>query len=212
MRTSAEEKLGRMAYVVDDDEGARSSLQAILAAQFHLDVRTFESGDSFLVAANHLEPGLALVDFHMPGLSGLDVLEALKNNSNFIIAILTGQGNIALSVQAMKAGAHDFVEKPYSVGELGELIESGFAKLQQSLDGSNRASAAAAKIATLAPREQEVLAKMIEGHPNKVIAFQLGISQRTVEFYRANAMLKLGVKTLSEALRIAFTAGMLDDQ
>jgi len=204
--------LSRMAYIVDDDEGARTSLQAVLSAQFNLAVRTFESGDRFLSEINDLEPGLALVDFHMPGASGLDVLEALKDNSNFIIAILTGQGNIALSVQAMKAGAHDFVEKPYSVSDLSELVDSGFTKLQNTADETNKVAAASARIAMLAPREKDVLTKLIEGHPNKVIAYQLGISQRTVEFYRSNAMLKLGVRSLSEALRIAFTAGMIADE
>ena len=144
--------------------------------------------------------------------NGLDVLRALRPyGSRFVAIILTGQGNIEMAVQAMKAGAMDFLEKPYDPGVLLQLVESAFLHHEQQCAASGRADRAAARISMLSPRECDVLKGLIEGRSNKVIAFELDLSPRTVEIYRANLMQKLEVRSLSEALRVAFAAGMFPD-
>lgn len=196
-------------YIIDDDDAVRASLHSLLSVESDLIVRGFRSGDAFLEEIGELDPGVVLLDFHMPGSSGLDVLNSLSRNARFVPIILTGQGNVSLAVRAMKAGALDFVEKPYEVHTLMEVIEHAFAQLEQGGEVAARVQKAKAKIALLSPRETDTLKGLIEGRSNKIIAYELDISPRTVEIYRANLMEKLGVRSLSEALRIAFAAGMV---
>jgi two-component system response regulator FixJ len=196
-------------YIVDDDDAVRASLHSLLSVQPDLIVRGYRSGDAFLEEVSELDPGVVLLDFHMPGASGLDVLTALNRNARFVPVILTGQGNVGLAVQAMKAGALDFVEKPYDARTLMDVIDNAFAQLEQGGEAEARVQAAKAKIALLSPRETDTLKGLIEGRSNKIIAYELDISPRTVEIYRANLMEKLEVRSLSEALRIAFAAGMV---
>ncbi|HEX8302637.1 response regulator transcription factor [Sphingomonas sp.] len=198
-------------YIVDDDDAVRASLHSLLSLRSDLIVRGYRSGDAILEEIGELDPGVVLLDFHMPGASGLDVLTALERNPNFVSIILTGQGNVGLAVQAMKAGALDFVEKPYDASTLMDVIAHGFAQLEQGGEIAARIAAAKARIALLSPRETDTLKGLIEGRSNKVIAYELDISPRTVEIYRANLMEKLEVRSLSEALRIAFAAGMVPD-
>lgn len=202
----------RNIYVVDDDDPVRMSLQRLLAFQSNLIIRGFRSGDAFLEQVDELEPGVLLLDFHMPGSTGMDVLKDLAakpRKSRFVSIILTGQGNIGMAVQAMKAGAMDFLEKPYEPERLLEVVERAFGRLEQDSAAAAGLEAAQAKIAKLSPRETEVLKGLIEGRPNKIIAHELDLSPRTVEIYRANVMDKLEVRSLSEALRIAFAAGLI---
>nr|WP_231731838.1 response regulator [Sphingomonas sp. CCH5-D11] len=202
----------RTIYIVDDDDPVRASLQSLLSVRKNLLIRSFRSGDAFLEQVEELDPGVLLLDFNMPGSNGLDVLRALRPyGSRFVAIILTGQGNIEMAVQAMKAGAMDFLEKPYDPGVLLQLVESAFLHHEQQCAVSGRADRAAARIAMLSPRECDVLKGLIEGRSNKVIAFELDLSPRTVEIYRANLMQKLEVRSLSEALRVAFAAGMFPD-
>jgi two-component system response regulator FixJ len=196
-------------YIVDDDDGVRASLHSLLSVQSDLIVRGYRSGDAFLEELSELDPGVVLLDFHMPGSSGLDVLTTLNHNVKFVPVILTGQGNVGLAVQAMKAGALDFVEKPYDARTLMDVVAHAFAQLEQGGEAEARVQAAKAKVALLSPRETDTLKGLIEGRSNKIIAYELDISPRTVEIYRANLMEKLGVRSLSEALRIAFAAGMV---
>jgi len=198
----------RTIYVVDDDDAVRASLHSLLSVQTDLVIRSYRSGDAFLEEAGELDPGVLLLDFHMPGASGLDVLQTIDSGT-FASIILTGQGNVGLAVQAMKAGALDFVEKPYEADQLMQLIDTAFARLEQDSGAAARVEAAKAKIAKLSPRECDVLMGLIEGRSNKVIAYELDISPRTVEIYRANLMEKLEVRSLSEALRVAFAAGLI---
>ena len=197
----------RTIYVVDDDDAVRASLHSLLSVQTDLVIRSYRSGDAFLEEASDLDPGVLLLDFHMPGFSGLDVLQAI--DGNFASIILTGQGNVGLAVQAMKAGALDFIEKPYEADQLMQVIDMAFSRLEQDSGAAARVEAAKAKIAKLSPRECDVLMGLIEGRSNKVIAYELEISPRTVEIYRANLMEKLEVRSLSEALRVAFAAGLI---
>ena len=122
--------------------------------------------------------------------------------------ILTGQGNVTLAVKAMKAGALDFIEKPYEADFLLRIVDAAFSRLEQDSEEAARVDAAKALIDKLSPRETDVLKGLIEGRSNKIIAYELDISPRTVEIYRANLMEKLEVRSLSEALRIAFAAGL----
>ncbi|MDB5670283.1 MAG: fixJ [Alphaproteobacteria bacterium] len=201
----------RSIYIVDDDDAVRASLHSLLSVRPDTLIRGYRSGDAFLAAIDELEPGCILLDFHMPGATGLDVLRAVQGRPGFVAIILTGRGDIALAVEAMKAGALDFIEKPYQFAELSAALEAAYAKLEESNAETARAGAAAAKLDALSSREQDVLKGLIEGRSNKLIAYDLDISPRTVEIYRANVMTKLGVRSLSEALRIAFAAGLVPE-
>jgi two-component system response regulator FixJ len=145
----------------------------------------------------------------MPGVSGMDVLKEIEGSGRFATIILTGRGDIQLAITAMKAGVVDFIEKPYEFEALSAAIELAFARLEKDGRVQARVDQARALIALLSPREKDVLAGLIEGRSNKMIAIDLDISPRTVEIYRANLMDKLKVGSLSEALRLAFTAGMI---
>ena len=200
--------MSRTIYIVDDDDAVRASLHSLLSVRQDLIVRGFRSGDAFLQDVGELDPGVLMLDFHMPGATGLDVLQTLDDSPRFVPIVLTGQGNVGLAVQAMKAGALDFVEKPYEAETLLQLIDNAFSRLEEDNEAASRVNAAEAKIAKLSPRETDVLKGLIEGRSNKIIAYELDISPRTVEIYRANLMEKLEVRSLSEALRIAFAAGL----
>ena len=196
----------RTVYLVDDDEAIRRSAGFMLKTSgFH--VRAFESGDALMKAASSLDPGCILLDIRMPGMDGLQVQEALNERGVALpVIIMTGHGDVTLAVQAMKAGAVDFIEKPFEKVVLLGAIEQAFARLDRSAKAQQRAEEAQVQLQALTPREREVLDGLADGLPNKTIAYDLGISPRTVEIHRANVMTKLGVRSLSEALRIAFAA------
>ena len=198
----------RNVYVVDDDDAVRASLQSLLATRANLLIRSFRSGDAFLAEVAELDPGVLLLDVHMPGASGLDVLRRLPDRERFRSIILTGQGNITLAVEAMKVGALDFLEKPYDHLALLETVENAFLRLEVASADAARVEVAKTRIARLSGRETDVLKGLIDGQANKAIAHDLDISPRTVEIYRAHLMEKLEVRSLSEALRVAFAAGL----
>jgi two-component system, LuxR family, response regulator FixJ len=202
--------MSRSIYIVDDDDDVRASLHALLGTRSNLLIYSYRSGDAFLTAVSELDPGVVLLDIHMPGLSGIDVLKALSDGDElFPTIVLTGQGDIAISVQAMKLGASDFLEKPYDPRILFEAIDIGFARLEQSDAEAARASDARTRVASLSDRETQVLQLMIDGLPSKVIAARLDISSRTIEVHRAHLMTKLGASNLSQTLRIAFAAAFV---
>lgn len=194
-------------YIVDDDQAVRQSLHGLLSERPNLVIRVFASGDAFLDNIEANDGGVLLLDFQMPGRNGLDVIRALQERgAKFLTIMLTGQGDISLAVQAMKAGATDFLEKPYDPHHLLNLLDQAFARFSETSGIAQRREQARERIARLSPREHEVLMGLIEGRPNKVIAHQLDLSPRTVEIYRANMMEKLDVSSLSEALRLAYAA------
>ncbi len=200
-------------YIVDDDDAVRASLHSLMSVRPDLVIRGFRTGDDFLGEAPELDPGVVLLDFNMPGSSGMDVLEAiLPDAPKFAPIILTGQGNVTLAVQAMKAGALDFIEKPYEAEMLLRTVDAAFSRLAEDSQEAARVEEARVKVDKLSPRETDVLKGLIEGRSNKIIAYELDISPRTVEIYRANLMEKLEVRSLSEALRIAFAAGLFPKQ
>lgn len=196
----------RLVHLVDDDGAIRRSAGFMLKTS-GFEVSTYESGVELLREAKALEPGCILLDIRMPGMDGLEVQQALLERGVALpMIIMTGHGDIALAVRAMKAGAVDFIEKPFDKAVLLSAIEEGFSRLHRSERGRQRASDAAVRLQVLTDRERQVLDGLALGLPNKSIAFDLGISPRTVEIHRANLMDKLGVRSLSEALRIAFAA------
>lgn len=201
----------RHIYVVDDDEAIRASLLALLGTRSDTVIRAFSSGDGILRSLPELEPGVVLLDLNMPGTAGMDVLRTLAGKgSRFEPIVITGHANIAMAVEAMRIGAFDFLEKPYDHRALLSAIDRAYARLESTtLDEVARASARE-RLATLSARERDVLAHLIDGQANKIIAQELDISPRTVEYYRANLMAKLGARSLSEALRTAFAGGMFD--
>lgn len=194
-------------YIDDDDQAVRQSLHGLLSERPNLVIRVFASGDAFLDNIEASDGGVLLLDFQMPGRNGIEVMRAIQERSGkFLTIMLTGQGDISLAVQAMKAGATDFLEKPYDPHHLLNLLDEAFARFSETSGIAQRREQARERIARLSPREHEVLMGLIEGRPNKVIAHQLDLSPRTVEIYRANMMEKLDVSSLSEALRLAYAA------
>lgn len=196
----------RLVHVVDDDEAIRRSVSFALKTS-GFQVRIYENGTEMLKSAPGLEKGCILLDIRMPGMDGLEVQEALKGKGVTLpVIIMTGHGDVTLAVRAMKAGAIDFIEKPFEKAVLISAIEHGMSRIRQSADNVKQANDAAVRLQLLTSRERDVLDGLAKGLPNKTIAYDLGISPRTVEIHRANLMSKLGVKSLSEALRIAFAA------
>lgn len=199
---------GRLVHIVDDEEPIRRSLDFLLrTAGFRPE--KWPDGESFLKDADRSVPACVLLDVRMPGMDGLTVqAEMSARGLNFPVVVLTGHGDIATAVKAMQAGAVDFLEKPFERERLLEAIELGFARLADRAGQREREEWAKTQIAQLTQREQEVLEGLACGYPNKTIAYDLGISSRTVEVYRANVMTKLGVTNFADALRIAFAASM----
>lgn len=198
----------RLVHLVDDEEAIRRSASFMLKTS-GFDVKAWASGVEFLKEVRSLRPGCVLLDVRMPGLDGLEVQRRLIADGIALpVIIMTGHGDISIAVKAMKAGAVDFVEKPFQREVLLSAIAAAFDRLDGAATASRRAAEAETLIARLTARERDVLGGLAKGLPNKSIAFDLDISPRTVEVHRANMMAKLDVQSLSEALRIAFAAGL----
>lgn len=196
----------RLVHLVDDDAAIRRSVAFMLKTSGHR-VESYESGTDLLKEGSHLEDGCILIDIRMPGMDGLEVQQALQEKGiSLPVIIMTGHGDVALAVRAMKAGAVDFIEKPFDKDALLGSLEEGYRRLSRKEATHDRARDANVRLQALTAREREVLDGLAQGLPNKTIAYDLGISPRTVEIHRANLMTKLGVRSLSEALRIAFAA------
>jgi two-component system, LuxR family, response regulator FixJ len=195
-------------YVVDDDEAIRRSLSFLLKTSGYV-VRLFEGGIAFLKEAADLPPGCVLLDVRMPDIDGLEVQRELRARGVMLpVVIMTGHGDIDMAVAAMKAGASDFIEKPFEKAALLGCVEAARTLSAADRGAGARAEDARVRLNVLTDRERDVLDGLVQGLPNKTIAFDLGISPRTVEIHRANLMQKLEVKSLAEALRIAFHAGV----
>ncbi len=198
----------KLVHIIDDEEAVRRSTSFMLKTSGYA-VQSWPSGTAFLREVRHVEPGCILLDIRMPEMDGLAVQAALvERGVTMPVVILTGHGDIGTAVQAMKAGAVDFLEKPFEKKALLGAIEQACDRIAAADDRAARTAEAQTVLGALTPREREVLEGLAQGLPNKAIAFDLGISPRTVEVHRANLMAKLDVKSLSDALRIAFAAGM----
>ena len=197
-----------LVHVIDDEESIRRGASFFLTTSGYA-VRTWESGIGFLKQIGHVEAGCILLDIGMPEMDGLEVQQKLNARGvTMPVIMLTGHGDIAMAVRAMKAGAVDFLEKPFETDALEDAIRRAFERLTADNRTADRAADAGTVIGVLSEREREVLEGLAQGHPNKTIAYYLGISPRTVEVHRANIMAKLQTRSLSGALRIAFAAGM----
>lgn len=189
-------------HVIDDDEAMRDSLSFLLDAA-SLPNRTYESALQFLDQLDQLTPGCIVTDVRMPDMNGLELVRRLKERGvGHPMIVITGHGDVPLAVEAMKAGVADFLEKPFEEDALLRAIRSALtdgARAQEDLEEKRRLKAI---FEELSPREQQVLEGVVAGKLNKVIAFELGISPRTVEVYRANMMSKTGARGLSELVRM----------
>ncbi|TPG54027.1 response regulator transcription factor [Sphingomonas glacialis] len=196
----------RIIHLVDDEEAIRRSA-GFLLRNAGFEVCAYASGTEFLGAVGGTEPGCILLDIRMPGLDGLEVQRILVERSiAYPIIVLTGHGDITLSVRAIKAGAIDFLEKPFEKAALLHAIDEAFERLEAAFAQQLDASEASMRLAALTPRERDVLDGLVAGQPNKITAYKLGISTRTVETHRANLTHKLGVRSMSDVLRLAFAA------
>lgn len=196
----------RFVHLVDDDGAIRRSAGFMLKTS-GFEVETYESGMELLERPADLAAGCILLDIRMPGMDGLEVqAELQKKGVTLPVIIMTGHGDVTLAVKAMKAGAVDFIEKPFEKAVLLSAIEQGMQRLKRTETQRDLAAQAVVRLQVLTAREREVLDGLTQGLPNKTIAYDLGISPRTVEIHRANVMSKLGARSLSEALRIAFSA------
>lgn len=197
-----------LVHLIDDDEAIRHSASFMLRLAGYR-VQTHKDGVSFLDALPGLESGCILLDVQMPKMNGIAVQKELNaRGCEMPVVVLTGHGDVSVAVQAMKAGAVNFVEKPYEKQVLLKALEEAFEQLASQSRGALKKADAEKRLAHLTPREAEVLEGLVDGLTNKAIANSLDISPRTVEIHRANLMEKLGVDNLSAALRLAFAAGL----
>ena len=194
----------RTIHIVDDDAAVRRSLERLLESMEFATV-SYPTPEDFLLAAPGLSEGCVLLDVKMPGIGGLEVQARVTGLGFFLpIIVITGQGDVQTAVRAMKAGAFDFLEKPYEDMVLLASIEAAFSSAPA--DRMQQAQDATLRIGRLSPREREVLDALVAGASNKVIAFDLGLSVRTVEVHRARMMERLGTRQLAEAIRLAIMA------
>jgi two-component system response regulator FixJ len=189
-------------HVVDDDPDVRQSL-AFLLSTAGLPVRVHDSAVAFLKVAENAEHGCIVTDVRMPGIDGLELQRRLRAAGNTTpVIVMTGHGDIALAVEAMKAGAIDFIEKPFDDEALLAAIKLALTRRQTERESSSKAAEVRNRLKLLSKRERQVLDGLVAGKPNKVIAYDLGISARTVEIYRANVMTKMQAPSLSALVRM----------
>ncbi|AZS19371.1 DNA-binding response regulator [Caulobacter flavus] len=198
----------RVVHIVDDEETIQRSVGFMLRAT-GFSVETYPSGTAFVAVATQAKIGCVILDMQMPGLGGLEVQVALADiGVDMPVVVLTGNGDVALAVRAMRAGAVDFLAKPVEKAMLLEALHRGFARIDRADGRAAEEAEAQGRVEALSPRERDVLEGLAQGRANKAIAYDLGISSRTVEVCRASLARKLGVQTLAQTLRIAFAAGM----
>jgi len=205
MTTSGEHGNAAMAgtvFLVDDDETARRAASWLLES-VGCCVRGFGSGEAMLRDAAVDAPGCAVVDVRLPGLSGLALQEELIRRGYLLpVIVITGYGEVALAVRAFQRGAFDFIEKPYGDEQLIASVQAALALDQERRRRARERSAFAGRIGRLTPREREVMAMVVTGMANKVVAYELGIAEKTVETHRAAVMHKMGVGSLAELVRL----------
>jgi FixJ family two-component response regulator len=195
-------------YVVDDDAGIRDALSVLLET-CGLHVRAFSTAEDFLSSLKDTSPVCAVVDVCLPGMNGIELQQHLLSSKiDFALVVMTGQGNVPMAVEAMRAGAMHFIEKPIDPNILLGVLKEALARRNEIAEHSAQRKQTQARLERLTPREREVLALLVEGHMNKVIAGRLGISTRTAEHHRAHIMAKLQTPTLSHLIRL--THGILN--
>jgi two-component system response regulator FixJ len=197
-------------HVIDDDEAARHSL-AFLLGTAKIDVKTYESASAFLAVAHTVTSGCVITDVRMPEISGIDLLRRLRElRISVPVIVITGHADVQLAVEAMKIGAADFLEKPFDDDILLATIRSALNRQDTESKRQGERVSIENRLATLSNRERDVLEGLVAGLANKQIAFDLKISPRTIEIYRANLMTKMQAASLSDLVRMALIAGILD--
>lgn len=200
----------RTVHVIDDDEALRHSLKFLLEST-GIEVVTHESASAFLDVVSKVEPACVITDVRMPGLSGIDLLQRMKGlKLDVPVIVITGHADVPLAVEAMKFGAADFFEKPFDDEVLLASVRSALSRHERDHQRHAERLEIEARLASLSSRERDVLMGLVAGHANKQIAFDLGISPRTIEIYRANLMTKMHAASLSDLVRMALVAGLLD--
>jgi two-component system, LuxR family, response regulator FixJ len=196
-------------HVIDDDEAVRQSLKFLLESA-SIGVETHASATEFLRLLPEMEPACVITDVRMPNISGIDLLRKLRELKRGIpVIVITGHGDVALAVEAMKIGAADFLEKPFDDEALLASVRSAINSHGREQQRHNERGEVEGRLATLSKRERNVLDGLVAGLANKQIAFELGISPRTIEIYRANLMTKMQAASLSDLVRMALIAGVL---
>jgi two-component system response regulator FixJ len=197
-------------HVIDDDEAVRQSLEFLLRTS-GMTARTYDSASSFLNVLPAIEGGCVITDVRMPGITGIELLKRLGEMQIALpVIIITGHGDVPLAVEAMKYGAVDFLEKPYDDELLLGSVRAALDRAHQNAARDARRAEVEARLSALTNREREVLEGLVAGKPNKIIAFDLAISPRTVEIYRANVMTKMGAASLSDLVRMALVSGVMN--
>jgi FixJ family two-component response regulator len=198
------------AYVVEDDESIRT-LWTWLMESNGISVRTFNSAPEFIAAYQPGAPGCLVLDLRLPGMSGLELQEHLKRNRVDIpIVFVTAHGDVRTAVTAIKEGAVDFIEKPFSYRQAVSIVEKAFQRDAEYREKRERQEAVGGRIAALTERERAVLRRIIEGKQNKVIADELALSVKTVEFHRSNVMEKMGVDSVAELVQLTLGFSLME--
>lgn len=193
-------------YIIDDDESVRHSLEFLLDVA-GIRVRSFSSADAFLKSSPPLAGACVVTDVRMPGTSGVELAEGLRSRAASIpVIVVTGHADVPLAIQAMKAGVADFIEKPFDDEIMLAAIRNALARHSSEETAVAQRQVVLDLIGTLSPREREVMDGLVAGQANKAIAYDLEISARTVEVYRANVMIKMHAKTLSDLVRMVTIA------
>jgi two-component system, LuxR family, response regulator FixJ len=196
-------------HVIDDDDAVRDSLAFLLESAGFRAV-THESAVVFLNAHPGHAFGCVITDIRMPEMSGLELVQKLnESGAAYPVIVITGHGDVPLAVEAMKGGVVDFIEKPFEDELILSAVRAALRRISETATQAELRQEVVSRVATLSAREREVLQGLIAGRPNKVIAFDLGISPRTVEVYRANVMTKMQAASLSDLVRMALLAGLI---
>jgi len=195
-----------LVHLIDDDEDVRRAV-AFLLGTAGLAVKVYDSASSFLEKCDDFRSGCIVSDVRMPGIDGLELLRRLnQKGSRLPVIVMTGHADVALAVAAMKEGAVDFIEKPFPDETLLAAIQVALVREEKSVGSNPHAAEVRKRLASLTVREKEVLDGLLAGHPNKTIAYDLGISPRTIEVHRANVMTKMAASSLSELVRMVISA------
>ncbi|MEJ0011237.1 MAG: response regulator FixJ [Bauldia sp.] len=195
-----------MVHIIDDDDAVRDSLSFLLSS-VKIPAATYASATAFLGALTKDAAGCVVTDIRMPEMTGLELLQRLNDDGfKLPVIVVTGHADVPLAVEAMKLGAADFLEKPFDEDSLLAAIRAALGRQRHDGERESQQARVRSLIATLSAREKQVLDGLVAGQPNKTIAFDLGISPRTVEIYRANVMTKMQAGSLSELVRMAMVA------